>query len=698
LNGLEISEISFREVLSFDETGRIDSGFFTKEQIGLRKTVAEWPTLGNSCNNIVCGPFGSTILDSNYVETGVPMIRPFNLRKMRSDAGDIVFLQEKFVTQQSLKVFRRGDLMFARVGDVGCSLLVQDQATISPNIIAASIDPESLNPYFAAIFFNTPYGSLQMEGAMKVVAQPTISTALIRNLRIPALSGIFQKRMEQLFLKSEILLLSARDAQTKAEQILLERTGLNFPLQEDKNASVKSFSESFAASGRLDAEFYQPKFDELFKHIHENADYVKTVGEMETFNARGLQPVYAEHGTLAIINSRHILEDGLDYDGFERTESACWDTQERAQVCRNDILVYTTGANIGRSQPYLSDEPALASNHVNILRIQGEEPLYVAFVMNTLIGRMQTDRLSAGTAQAELYPKDISQFLIPFVPKKKQQEIIARLIEAREKKAESYRLLEKAKQAVEIAIEQGEEAATAYLEGRNFVAQTITQDLAQKAPYFSIDAVRRWLAEQKMSYAPDTVKSYLSRQNKEGKIFDSGRGWYSSIAKPYQLDTAPVEKLVGELKAAFPLLDFACWSTEQLNEMLRHQLAKHVQFAYVERDAIDSVADWLKSHGYKTYANPGKQERKRFSIEEKTVVVLPLTTKTPHQDGFASVAKIVVDVLADTGPFSIINIPEFIDGASDVIKSQRIDMSELMKYSTRRKTDISSLINSLVIH
>jgi dihydropteroate synthase len=229
-------------------------------------------------------------------------------------------------------------------------------------------------------------------------------------------------------------------------------------------------------------------------------------------------------------------------------------------------------------------------------------------------------------------------------------------------------------------------------------AETITQDLAKKAPYFSVDAVRSWLAEQKMSYAPDTVKTYLSRQKKEGKIFDAGRGWYSSIAKPYQLDTAPVEKLVGELKTAFPLLDFACWSTEQLNEMLRHQLAKHVQFACVERDAIDSVADWLKGHGYKTYANPGKQERKRFSIEEKTVVILPLTSESPRQNGFATIEKIVVDVLADTEPFSIINTPEFIDGASESIKSQRIDISELMKYSTRRKTDISSLINGLVIH
>lgn len=229
--------------------------------------------------------------------------------------------------------------------------------------------------------------------------------------------------------------------------------------------------------------------------------------------------------------------------------------------------------------------------------------------------------------------------------------------------------------------------------------QFIEQDLAPKAPYFSIDAVRNWLAEQKMSYKSDTVKTYLSRQKKAGKIHDAGRGWYSSIAKPYQLDTAPVEQLVGELKQAFPLLDFACWSTRQLNEMLRHQLAKHVQFVYVERDAIDSMADWLRDNGYHTYANPGKAEIKRsFSIEGKTAVVLPLTTKTPHESGFATFEAILVDVLADASRFCIINIPEFIAGSSSAIKSERVDISMFISYSTRRKIDISEITKEAIIH
>jgi hypothetical protein len=187
-------------------------------------------------------------------------------------------------------------------------------------------------------------------------------------------------------------------------------------------------------------------------------------------------------------------------------------------------------------------------------------------------------------------------------------------------------------------------------------------------------------------------------------LFNCNRGLldhcqYSSIATPYQLDTTPVEKLVGELKQAFPLLDFACWSSRQLNDMLRHQLAKQVQFIYVERDAIDSVSDWLRDHGYHTYANPGKAAiRQSFSIEENTAIVRPLTTKAPYQDGTATIEKILVDVLADANTYDIINIPEFSAGANSAISSQRIDISTLISYASRRKTDINSITKELIIN
>ncbi|NLX25707.1 MAG: hypothetical protein GXY61_07080 [Lentisphaerae bacterium] len=219
--------------------------------------------------------------------------------------------------------------------------------------------------------------------------------------------------------------------------------------------------------------------------------------------------------------------------------------------------------------------------------------------------------------------------------------------------------------------------------------------LFERAPYFSINAMRDALPE----YKPNSVKSYVSLLKIEGLIFDAGCGWYSSIKETYRLDTAPVEKLVEKLKTSFPSLEVVCWSTEQLNDMLLHQPAKHVQFAYVERPAINRVADKLRKSGYHVYANPGKEQiRRTFKVEDNTVVVLPITTESPQSNGFAAIEKIMVDVLADALPFAIINIDEFCKGASTLIRKYRIDICLLNRYSIRRKRDILSLLDKTLFN
>lgn len=62
------------------------------------------------------------------------------------------------------------------------------------------------------------------------------------------------------------------------------------------------------------------------------------------------------------------------------------------------------------------------------------------------------------------YPKDIAQFLIPFVDNKTQLKIREKIISSLALKRQSVALLEVAKRAVEIAIEQDEMAAISYIE------------------------------------------------------------------------------------------------------------------------------------------------------------------------------------------------------------------------------------------
>jgi len=84
--------------------------------------------------------------------------------------------------------------------------------------------------------------------------------------------------------------------------------------------------------------------------------------------------------------------------------------------------------------------------------------------LNSIAGKYQVDKYFKGSSgQIELYPKDIDNFYIPLINEDTQTQIADLVQQSFALKAESERLLEMAKRAVEIAIETDEQAAMAYI-------------------------------------------------------------------------------------------------------------------------------------------------------------------------------------------------------------------------------------------
>lgn len=360
-----------------------------------------------------------------------------------------------------------GDIIIAKGGNslAKLGLLPEDfqQYALSRDLIVIRTSHLKRNKYFVWLFLHSDIGQDLLWRTASQTGQPHLTLPSIEQLTIPKYSEKFESLAEKLYVKSVYLKNESITKLKQAETLLLDALGMNNHLLDTNAVNVKTFKNSFASTGRLDAEYYQPKFEDLEKTIKNNSAYFKQIAEIQSYNSRGLQPEYFELGTLDVINSKHILDDHLDYDNFEKTSEESWGLNSKAHVFENDILIYTTGANIGRTNIYQMDKKALASNHVNILRINDEDPYYVSFVMNSFIGRMQTDKLSAGSAQAELYPKDIDQFIIPFVDKKIQVEIKEIIISSLALKRRSVLLLEIAKRSIEIAMDQDELTAIDYI-------------------------------------------------------------------------------------------------------------------------------------------------------------------------------------------------------------------------------------------
>ena len=86
-------------------------------------------------------------------------------------------------------------------------------------------------------------------------------------------------------------------------------------------------------------------------------------------------------------------------------------------------------------------------------------------ILNSLLTKEQANRDAGGSVIRHWRPEQIEQVVIPIIAPETQAEIREQVAESAAGRRQSRQLLELAKGAVELAIEQDERAALAWLEG-----------------------------------------------------------------------------------------------------------------------------------------------------------------------------------------------------------------------------------------
>ena len=312
-----------------------------------------------------------------------------------------------------------------------------------------------IDVYYLVAFLNSKYGYLQIRRELKGVAQPHLHLEDIRRLRIylPGLDDVSDIR--KLVIKGTKLAEQSHKLYQQAQHLLESELGLD-KLSFEKPMGYKARFSELEQSRRLDAQHFQPRFDQLLHHLSGCSS--ELVRDIRTYNRRGLQPLYVEDGPVSVVNSQHLGPQHIDYAGLQKTSEKAFFSCPDGHTRQNDLLIYTTGAYIGRTNVFLSNQPALASNHVNILRLNsGIDAAYMALVFQSAVGQFQTQKYARGSAQAELYPTDIDRFVVPILASSKQTAIGDLVRNSLEKQQESKRLLVQAKTRVEQLIEEASE-------------------------------------------------------------------------------------------------------------------------------------------------------------------------------------------------------------------------------------------------
>ena len=215
--------------------------------------------------------------------------------------------------------------------------------------------------------------------------------------------------------------------------------------------------------------------------------------------------------------------------------------------------------------------------------------------------------------------------------------------------------------------------------------------LGNQSKYYSTEAVKTWLNRRKLRCPQATLNRYLHEFTRDGLVFAAGRGWYSSLATPFTLNREPVSSLVQELNKTFPLVEFSCWSTEQIKGAMHHLLSRFVTVVNVEADAMENVWEHLRDAGWDAWLNPRGAEAARFAVRERTVVVRRESRKSPSKQPFAPIEKLLVELCFEARDLQLMALPEFQTMLANSAGTNRIQMGTLLSYAAERKLPLKQL-------
>lgn len=427
---------------------RTDAEYYRPEYIETEKLLDKRGAvrLGQLLNDIRYGIYTEPI----YMKEGIDFIRALNLQEY-SIEREVLKIRPEAIASDKYRL-REGDVLIVRsganVGNVGIIQTPFIGATFGSYTIRLRFN-KKINPYLAYIFFKTCFGRFQTLRFRTGLAQPNINIPNLKLLKIVTDIPQYQqeivegkvKRAHEDIVKSQLLYL-------QAERILLDDLDLDYLDFSQPNYYTTSLKNAQKVS-RVDAEHFQPKYDKLIQHLKKTGE-TRLLGEITHYIKRGLQPVYAENGEIIVVNSQHLGRYLLNIEATERTDYTFWQDNKRARLQKKDVLLYSTGAYVGRTNSWFEEQKGIASNHVTIIRPKKEcNPIYLAVYLNAFSGLRQAERWATGSGQREIYPEAITNFWV-YLPSVEFQAKIAKfVIESYEVRKKAKALLEEAKQKVE---------------------------------------------------------------------------------------------------------------------------------------------------------------------------------------------------------------------------------------------------------
>lgn len=468
MDGLECSEVMISQVRQYAPF-RIDSHFYEKQYEKLKLTLSHFRSA--SLKELVKKPIQTghtpSMAVSSYYGGSIALIKTDNLHD-----NSISTVFSDYLTVEGNAVISRTELaekdiittiigatehVIARSAIVTLEYL---PSNINQNIVQIRINCEKIAPEFVNIYLNTKYGKGYLVFLSRQTEQYNLNCREIEMVPIPLLSDNFQKEIVRVVLDAQKYQNNSRVQYKNAESILSELIDIHTSLQNQPNFSVKKISKSFVQTGRLDAEYYQSKYEAIVKKLNTR----ETVLSLCNLHDKNYNPDAKQ--TYQYIELADVGQSG-DISDVDIQHGSDLPTRARRIVKSGQVIVPSVEGSL-QSCALITDEydGVLCSTGFYVLDSDciNSETLLVLFKSEPIQALMK--QRCSGTILTAISKDELFSMPLPMIDDDIQEEIAAKVQESFALRKQSKQLLEYAKQAVEMAIEQGEDVALAWLKDK----------------------------------------------------------------------------------------------------------------------------------------------------------------------------------------------------------------------------------------
>ncbi|MFQ5629795.1 MAG: restriction endonuclease subunit S, partial [bacterium] len=428
-------QVTIASLSEANENERIDSQFFRPEYVDSYKVVIS--SSHDTLSKIAHITDGNHLKIAEYFDNadGVRYLRGQDLSTdMVLHDRNVIYIPESCFDSLERSHIYKNDILITIVGaNTGLVGLVYDppkKLVANCKLGIARADKSKILPGYLYSFLIGRYGQHQLLRSIRGGGQTGLILPDMRQLQITRLTSEFESAISDLVLSGHSKTTESKGTYCKAQTLLLSELGFANWQPKHQLCFIKNYSDT-EQTERIDAEYYQPKYDEIVDAIRNYAGGWDTLGNLVTVEK------------CVEVGSGEYLDEGIPFvrvsnlSPFEITEEKYISEKLYAEIKQHQPnkgeILFSKDATPGIAY-YLQEKPQKMIPSGGILRLKSKTDKinneYLTLVLNSILTKEQVNRDVGGSVILHWRPDQVQGTVIPILPEEKQTQIQLKVTES----------------------------------------------------------------------------------------------------------------------------------------------------------------------------------------------------------------------------------------------------------------------------